>query len=253
AGVVRAGVNLAALVLSGAFGFLAGQAAGALLGGADTPAGFLAGLAIGLVFAIGLFAVLWLAGLLLFKRTAQQSGVARLLWGAGGSLLGLLTALVILWGGISLIRAFGAMGAGAERAAAEAHRPPPPAARAFVTLRESLEMGPVGSAAKAADPVPADLYELIEALMRLTSSQEAMLRFLEDPSVQAVVKHPRMAALLTDPDVVEAARKRNFPALLTSRSLHAAIEDPSLAAAIRKIDLRAALNSALAPAQTPHP
>lgn len=253
AGIARAAVNLAALLISGIAGYLGGQALGALLGGADTPTGFLLGLVFGCLLALGLFVALWLLGALLFKRTAHQAGFTRILWGLGGSILGLLTGVLILWGGISLIRALGAMGAGAAEAATEAQQPPPPVAKGFITLRESLEMGGVGSIAKAADPIPQDLYDLLRALIRLTSSQQAMLRFVQSPEIQAVLQHPRMAALLSDPDVIEAAQKRNFLALLNNRSLHAALEDPSLAAALRKIDLRAALNSALAPAQTPSP
>lgn len=253
AGVVRAWLNLAALVFSGLFGFLAGQAAGALLGGADTPAGFLVGVVVGLGVGLIAFVAIWLAGAILFKRTEHQRGLTRLFYGMGGALAGAGTALLILWGGISLIRALGAMGAGSLQAAAETGQPPPPAARGLATLRESLEMGGVGRAVQAADPIPPDLYDLLQAITRLTSSQEAMRRFLEYPDVKAVVNHPRMAALLTDPDIIEAAQNRNLAALLTSRSLRAALDDPSLAATLRQVDVRAALNYALAPPQTQTP
>lgn len=249
AGFVRAVVNLCALVISGVLGVLAARGAGALFGGLDSPAGLIAGIGIGCVAAFLLFFLIWLAGALLFKRTDQQGGLFRILWGGGGALIGLVTGLMILWGGISLIRGLGALAEGAAATASKRSEPPPALAKGLVTMKESLELGHAGEVVKAVDPLPSDVYALIAQIAKVTNDQDAMARFLQYPGVDNVINSPRVANLLADPAVLAAAEKRDFVTLMTNKSLHEAIKDPQLAELVRQIDLREALNFALSPAQ----
>jgi hypothetical protein len=253
AGVARAGINFGAFVISSIFGLLAAQAVSALFGGGGSPAGLAAGAIAGLAIGLGIFVVIWLVGALLFKRTAHHAGLFRLLWGAGGSFFGILTGLLLLWGCISAIRLLGAMGEGTAEAASAHQIPPPKAAKGLVTLKESLELGTTGDFLKSVDPIPPDLYQLVTQITRLTADSRAMVRFIEYPGIQNVLNHPRMADLLSDPEVIRAAEQRNFLALLSNKSLHAALEDPSLAEELRKVDLRGALAYALTPSPEERP
>jgi len=253
AGFVRAGLNLAALVISGLFGVLAAQGAGALSGGLDSPSGLVTGMVVGLGAGLFLFLLIWIAGALLFKRTAQQGGIVRFLWGGGGALLGLVTGIVILWGGISLVRTLGSLAEGSAASAAKRNAPPPQVAKGLVTLKESLELGHAGEVVKAVDVFPADFYALIAQVARVTNDQEAMARFIQYPGIAEIMNTPRMAVLLGDPAVLAAAEKRDILALIRNKSLHEAMKDPELAAQLRTINLREALNFALSPAQDVKP
>ncbi len=253
AGLVRTAVNLLALVVSGTFGFLAAQAAGRMFGGLGSPAGFLAGVVAGAVIGLGLFGVIWLLGAVLFKRTAHQSsGLFRFLWGVGGAFLGMVLGVLVLWGGISLVRGLGAVAEGRARIAVSRASPPPRVAAGMVTLKESLEMGGAGEFFQSVDLIPRETYDMVAKVSRVCGDERALLRFLEYPGIQALMDNPRIIELLGNPSVTKAAETHNYAALITHPALHNAIKDPALAARLRALDLAAALDFALE-AQNPAP
>jgi hypothetical protein len=257
AGMVRTLISLLALVLSGFLAVAAGQVAAGMFGGMDSPAGLGAALVIGGGLGLFVFFLIWVFGALLFKRTAQQgSGIFRLFWGGGGAILGLLTGLFLLWGGITLIRTMGALAEGRAETSARKSQPAPPVAKGLVTLKESLELGPAGEFVQSIDVLPSEVYEIIVQIARVTSDQEAMLRFIEYPGIQELMNNQKIADLLADPGILAAAEKRNFLALMSHKALREAVEDPVLAAQLKTIDLREALKQAVAkpgprPAPTP--
>jgi hypothetical protein len=252
AGFVRAAVNLGAVVVSGTFGVLAGKFAGSAAGGLDSPPGLIAALGFGGLVALILFVAIWLIGALLFKRTGQQgSGVLRFFWGGGGALVGLCIGLILLWGGITLIRALGSLAEGTTHPTASSSAPHAPraprVASGLVTLKESLELGPTGDFFQKVDLVAPETYELIVQVTRISSDPDAMVRFLEYPGIQSIVESPVMVDLMANPGVITAAEKRDYAALLTNPALHKAVMDPGLARQIKAIDLKEALRHALEP------
>lgn len=250
AGAVRTAINLLALLISGILAVVAAQVAASLVGGLDTPAGFIAALVVGGGLGTLAFLIIWVIGAVFFKRTVHQGGVFKFLWGSGGAVLGLLTGIFLLWGGITLIRTMGALAEGRAETATKHSQPTPPVAKGLVTLKESLELGKAGEFVQSIDVLPAETYAIILQIARVTSDQEAMLRFIEYPGIQELMNNPKIADLLADPEVIAAAKKRNFIALMSNKALLAAVEDPALAEQLKKIDLREALKQAVA---TPTP
>lgn len=264
AGFVRSGLNLAAMVISMLVLYYGGLVAAAPFGGLNTTAGFFAGLVVGGGLAFAAFALIWLLGALLFKRTDHQgSGLVRLFWGLGGAVFGLILGLFLLWGGISIIRTLGIL---AESRMAEATPPPAieliatpgqptpaptPApyterlAGGLVTLKKSLELGTPGKFVESVDMIPPDFYDLVLQVGKVTNSQENMLRFIQYPGIQKIMQNPRMAELLSDPTVIKAAEEKNYMALIGNKALIRAVDDPKLAEELKAIDLRAALKFAL--------
>lgn len=248
AGFARSGINFAAIVIGSVVGLFVGRMAAAPFGGFGEPGGLLAGLLFGGGLGLFVYFVLWLTGIIFFKRTDHQAtGIFRLFWGAGGAFFGLLMGVLILWGGISAVRAIGALAeANVQSATAGAsHAPGLPLAQPLLKLKESLELGPTGNVVKSVDPIPAETYELITQVGRLSTDQRALMRFLAHPSVQEVVQSPELAALIADPKVLQAAEERNFAALLSNPALLKAVSNPVLAEKLKKVDLHAALQYAL--------
>lgn len=248
-GVVRSAINFCAFVFSGLLGILAGQATAFVVEKVFRGWGFLAGAFVGSMVTLGVLGLLLLLGAILFKRTGQQpSSMIRLLYGFGGAFFGLLTGLVLIWGGITIIRTFGiaAQTAIGNRPPAEA----PAVAKALITLKDSLELGPAGKVVESVDAVPPGVYEIITRIGKLTSDPEAMMRFLDYPGVQEIIQHPRVAALMNDPDVVGDARSKNFLGLMQSRALLDAVNDPSLQKKLSALDLQKALDYAFPKPQT---
>lgn len=247
-GVIRSGVNFFAFVFSGALGLLAGQATSFVVEKVFPGYGLLAGALVGSVVTLLVLGLALLLGAILFKRTGQQSsGVIRLVYGGGGAIFGLLTGLLILWGGITIIRALGVVAGTAVGERQYSEMPLP--AKAMLTLKDSLELGPAGSVAEAVDVVPPGIYEMIQRIGKLSSDQTAMARFLDYPGVQDIMQHPRMAQLMSDPAVVRDAENRNFLGLMQSRALLEAVNDPSLQKKLTGLDLQKALDYAFPPPQ----
>jgi hypothetical protein len=252
-GVIRSGVSFCAFVFSGFLGVLAGQATGFVVEKILPGYGFLAGAFAGSIVTLVVLGLALFLGAVLFKRTGQQpSGMLRLFYGLGGAFFGLLTGLVILWGGITIIRAFGAVAetTAVARSFSEISAP----AQAMAKLKDSLELGPAGQALVAVDAVPPGIYEAIGRIGKLTSDQAAMARFLDYPGVQEIMQHPRMVALLRDPAVVRDAQDRNILGLMQSRALLDAVNDPSLQKKLLGLDLQKALDYAFpVPEASPSP
>lgn len=241
-GVIRSAVHFCAFVFSGFLGILAGQATGFVVEKLMPGFGFAAGAFVGSIVTLVILGLALLLGTILFKRTAQQPSGIRLLYGTGGAFFGLLTGLVLIWGGITIIRTFGVV---AETAVGK--RPfsaSPAVAKALITLKDSLELGPAGRVAESVDVVPPAIYEMVSRIGKLTSDQDAMMRFLDYPGVQEIMQHPRMASLLNDPAVVRAAQNRDFVGLMRSPALLEAVNDPSLQKKLTALDLQKALDYA---------
>jgi len=238
-GLVRSALHFGAFVLSGILGLIAGRTVASVVGFVFPGLAFLGGFLAGALVALLALGACLLASALLFKRTSQQPpGPARWLFGFGGAFFGLLTGLFLLWGGVSLVRASGALSEQGSLLAG---------------LRESLELGPLGERIAAFDIMPTAAYDNINRLARLSKDPNAMLRFIDDPGVQKILAHPRMQALLQDPQAVEAAQEGNFLVLVQNPAVFAAATDPSLHQLALSIDLEKALDRALPPAQDSAP
>jgi len=248
AGVVRSGVSLAAIVFSSLAGYTVARIAAIPFGGFEGFSGAMVGLFVGGGVGLAVFIFIWVLGALLFKRTEHQEGsLIRLLWGGGGALLGLLTGLIIVWSGISVVRSLGALAEARVETRQAASKSPSSLANGLVTLRDSLEMGPAGQVVRAVDPVEPEVYNLLLQLGKLSGDQATMLRFIQYPGIQAVIETPRMVELVNNPDIIRAAENRNVFAIMSHPALRAALEDQAFMAKIKKIDLAAAMEYATNP------
>lgn len=284
AGFARASLNLAAVVLGSLVGYFAAQMTAAPFGGFKDAGGLIAGLVVGVGLGVFVFLVLWLTGIIFFKRTDHQAtGAFRLFWGAGGAFFGFLLGALVLWSFIPMVRGLGALaearvniskdataaapsaqttsgnpGAHGGQAVPPATPPPPPAiAVNMLKLKESLELGPAGKFVESVDLIPADYYTLIVQVGQIAGDPHAMMRFIEYPGIMDIMKNPKVAALLTDPRYQSAQENgisQTLTALMADPRLRAAAEDPALAEQLKKIDMRAALKFALEkPTPTPSP
>ena len=136
----------------------------------------------------------------------------------------------------------------------------PPVAEGLLALKKSLELGSGGRFLASVDALSPEFYELVLQIGKLTSDEQAMLRFCEHPGIQEVLQNPRIVDLANDPGVIRASKERNIFLFFDNKAVAAAIADPALAEQLKKVDLRAALKFALespppspAPSQTQSP
>ncbi len=250
-GLVRSLLHFVAFVVSAVVGFGIGQSVGSMISRFLPGYGLLIGLLVGLFLTLAILAVALLASALLFKRTDQQPGGVRWVFGLGGAFFGLLTGLAILWGAVTLVRTTGSLaGMIAPSGAPDAL---PLTTRSLVTLKESLELGPAGKLVESVDPVPPQVYDTLARVGQLTSDPDAMMRFLDAPGVREVVQSPEISALLNDHAIAEAASRGDYLALMQNPKLFQAVSNPELSKLLLKIDLQKALDYAVPTPQSSPP
>jgi uncharacterized membrane protein required for colicin V production len=250
-GVVRQLVNLLALVAAYGTAMAAGKLAVPILhrlGYPDLLVSAITGAVVGAVVYLAVTA----AGAILFRRTDHQSlGILRLGYGAGGSALGFVGALVTVWLSVLAIHFLGTVAQAEVNMAKtpEARRSgltASPMAVELAQFKHSLDSGPTGAFLNGADPVPQRFYLIIEKMTRVVSSVDSMRRFVTYPGTRILSENPKIVALQKDPEIARQVVRGNFVGLLGNPKILAAVSDPNLESLVKNFELEKALDYALA-------
>jgi len=261
-GIARQMVNVLALVIAYLIGYNGSSVIGPVLHKFfDLPERVLAvagAAAVGFV----IYAVLSMVGMLIFKKTSQQSELLmRLGYGASGAMVGALYGLFLVWIAILAIRLLGSVAesrlaiaksarAAAERSAATPTPAPMPAAPNAVVwglahMKHALEQGPAGAMMQQVDPIPGSLYGMLRKLGAMASDDKSVERFLTYPGVKPLLEHPKIAALQNDPEIVEDIQKKDYFGLLQNRKVLSVANDAEIGELMRKFELEKALDYAI--------
>ena len=262
-GLPRQVARLGALIAGYFAGYFAWKFFGPLVGMfIRLPDAFLSMIA-GAIFALIIYAIISGIGSALFRRTDQHdSFVIRLLYGSTGALMGVFFGLFIVWMIVVGIRSIGSV-ANAEvreqandasvvhavdvrrRLLGEPSEDEAPLTTSLARLKNSLEMGVIGSAVKKVDVVPQRNYDFIEKVGQVAANPVYAERFLEYPGARELSEHPKIVALRNDQEISEMLSQGRLFELIQDHRIIDAANDPELHARLKKFDLNAALNYAL--------
>jgi Colicin V production protein len=222
----------------------------------------------GALLAFAAYALVSGVGAILFKRTTQQeSGLVRLIYGFAGALVGLFFGLFLLWLTVAGVRAIGALAEGQadSRSRAPAHGAQdatlhalgvrrrflsepdevPALATSLARLKNSLELGLLGSVLKNTDPISQRTYETLEKAGSIFSSPERTQKFLTFPGARELAEHPKVVALRSDPEIADLIARGRFMDLLQNPRVIDALNDQVLAERVRKFNVQRAFDYAL--------
>jgi hypothetical protein len=223
----------------------------------------------GAILALVTYALVSGVGAILFKRTAQQdSGLVRLIYGFAGAILGLFFGVFLLWLTVASVRAVGALAEGQTRSRSpvaahdakdatsraldvrrrflsESDDGVPALATSLARLKNSLELGLLGSVFKNTDPISHRTYETLEKAGSVLSDPERAQKFLTFPGARELAEHPKIVALRSDPEIADLIAERRFVDLLQNPRVIDAANDPVLAERVRKFNIQRALDYAL--------
>jgi hypothetical protein len=223
----------------------------------------------GATLAVAAYMLVSGIGAILFKRTSQQhSGLLYLIYGFAGAILGLFFGLFLLWLTVASVRTVGALAEGQARSrpGAVAHGAQDPTSRAldvrrrflsdsedgrhtFATslarLKNSLELGLLGSVLKNTDPISQRTYEMLEKAGSVLSNPERTQKFLTFPGARELAENPKIIALRSDPEIADMVAQGRFLDILQDPRVIEVANDPVLAERIRKFDIQRALDYAL--------
>jgi hypothetical protein len=267
-GLVRQLVRIAALVVAYAAAIFGGRLLVPIvrpfLKMPDIVLSFLAGA----VLALVIYALVASLGMVLFKRTGQEnSQLIHLIYAFSGAFVGLLFGAFALWLFVASVRAIGAVADAQIRSQARSpeagqsttlhardvrqrflsdpNAASPALATSLARLKNSLELGPFGTAVKQTDPVPLKTYETLAKVGSVFSNPERAQKFLTFPGARELSEHPKIVALRDDPEISRMITQGRFLDLLQNQRIIEAANDPSLAERIKKFDLQRALDYAV--------
>lgn len=225
-------------------------------------------LVVGAILALLVYASINGLGTMFFKRTGQhESALVRTLYGATGAVLGLFFGLLLVWLVVVTVRSLGAV-ADAQVRQLPATQAGPATARSLhavdlrnglfneasqstpllaslARMKNSLELGSIGSAVKKADVIPSSVYDTLGKVGKVFSDPESAQRFLGFPGARELGENSRVAALRNDPEVSDLITQGRFFDLLQNQKIRDAANDPEVVAKVKHFDLQAALDYAL--------
>ncbi len=249
-GVVRQLFNMLGLVAAYLVAIFGGRLAAPVfrpLGYPDIVVSTVAGALLGIV----VFAVISATGAIVFRKTSQQNlGLVRLGYGAGGSAIGVVFGILMVWFAVLGIRLLGSI-AEAEiqfaQPAAHAKRHPKHGGvvQGLAEMKHSLEQGRAGAVMQKVDPMPAKVYDIIGKIGRVISDPERAMRFMNYPGAKSLSQHPKIRALQSDPAIAEKVEARDFVGLMKNQHLVNAANDAEIGALVRNFELEKALDYAL--------
>lgn len=261
-GLPRQVARLGALIAAYFAGWFASKFFGPLLGTVIRLPDALLSIFAGAIFAIIIYAIISGIGSALFRRTNQhESLVVRLIYGSTGALLGVFFGCFFVWLTVVAIRSIGSV-ANAEvveqakdssvlhavdmrrRAFGEANDEEAPLTTSLARLKNSVEMGVIGSAVKKVDVVPQRTYDVIEKVGAIAANPQYAERFLEYPGAKELSEHPKIIALRNDQEISKMLAQGQFLDLIQDHRIIDAANDLDLRARLKKFDLNAALTYA---------
>jgi hypothetical protein len=267
-GLPRQLVRIAAVVLAYAVAFFGGRMLVPVVRPMVRVPDFVISTVGGALLALIVYALISGIGRMLFKRTGQQSSATvRLLYGLSGGALGVLFGGFVVWLLVVGIRALGTIAdaevqSEASRGAflnsertvrgsyarpqveAGANGESPSLVISLARLKNSIEMGSLGTAVKTVDAVPTSTYQTLGKVGQVFSNPISAQRFLNFPGARELTEHPRIVALRNDDELMQKIAQGRLLDLLQDQRLIDAANDPSLAAQVKKFQLQRALDYA---------
>jgi uncharacterized membrane protein required for colicin V production len=217
--------------------------------------------------ALIVYAIINGLGTIFFRRTSQHESVlVRLVYGAGGAVLGFFFGAFLAWLVVVGVRSIGAVAEAKVREQSssisagqpqvihavdvrrglwnEPNEESAPLLTSLARLKNSLEMGVIGDAVKRTDVVPGQTYNTLGKIGQVVSNQESAERFLSFPGAPELSQHPKIVALRNDPEVSQMIAQGRFVDLLQNEKIIDAANDPTLVEELKRFDLQKALDYA---------
>lgn len=267
-GIARQVARLGALVAGYFAAFFGGKLVLPLIRPFFKMPDFVLSILAGTALALIVYAIINGLGTIFFRRTSQHESVlVRLVYGAGGALLGFFFGAFLVWLVVVGVRSIGAVaeakvreqsssvGAGQPQAIhavdvrrgllSEPNEESAPLLTSLARLKNSLEMGVIGDAVKRADVVPVQTYNTLGKIGQVVSNKESAERFLSFPGAHELSQNSKIVALRNDPEISEMIAQGRFVDLLQNENIIDAANDPTLVEGLKRFDLQKALDYAM--------
>jgi hypothetical protein len=202
-------------------------------------------LLLGLAIWFLAYNLLLLVGGIIFKRTRDQDfAIVRLVFGVGGAAVAVVYAFLQIWLVVVGIRIFGRVAEDQIAVQSSRNSVSGGLVVGLVRLKNSLELGSGKIVLDQLDPVPPEAYRRFDQCSQLLANPRAFGRLLESPALRGLWENPRIRALQSDPELLEAIRRGDFLSVLSNPKVFALWTDPSIRALLSGDQIQAACDYA---------
>lgn len=186
-----------------------------------------------------------LIGRILFKRTRDHdSMLVRIIYGAGGALLGFAYGLFFIWSMLIGVRLIGRIAENQIEMQWAASEPSDKFVLSLAKLKNSVELGVGRSVINTVDPTPPGFYRELDQYSRLIGNPRAIRKMLDYPGFHRVLQDPKILDLQRDPELLADIQSGNLLAVFSNRKVVALLNDPQLRQVFSLGELKAALDYA---------
>jgi Colicin V production protein len=252
-GLMRQVMRVVAVVAAYAAGYFAGDLLVPLLRSILKMPDIVVSVPARIILAVIVYGIIASLGTILFKRTAQQgAGVFRLVYGLSGALIGFGFGVFFVWLLLVGIRSAGSIADAQVQAQSSLPQRVSPKPnldadslmRLVARLKNSLELGTVGSVVKRTDVMPTGELQTLSEMGTVLANPETASKFLNSPGARELSDHPRIVALRNDPEITEMITQGRIVELLRDQRVLDAMNDPTLMERVKQFDLKKALEHA---------
>jgi hypothetical protein len=112
-------------------------------------------------------------------------------------------------------------------------------------VKNSMELGPGRGLVDKVDPVPPEIYRILQKAVKVLSDPDCMQLFLQHPDISRITQHEVVARLAQDEDLARLAQSRDIVGLMRHPKLVAAANDPEVQKEFGTVKLEEVLDYAL--------
>lgn len=210
----------------------------------ELPQVFQAAIAALLIWIISYNGIL-LVGRILFKRTRDQDSLpVRIIYGAGGALLGFAYGLFFIWSILIGVRVIGRIAENQIEMQRAESAPSGKFVLSLAKLKNSVELGVGRSVINAVDPAPPAFYRELDQYSRLIGNPRAIRKMLDYPGFRRVLQDSKIVDLQRDPELLADIQSGNLLGVFANRKVVALMNDSQLRQVFSLGELKAALDYA---------
>ena len=186
-----------------------------------------------------------LIGRILFKRTRDQDSLpVRIIYGAGGALLGFAYGLFFIWSILIGVRVIGRIAENQIEMQRAESEPSAKFVLSLAKLKNSVELGVSRSVINAVDPAPPAFYRELDQYSRLIGNPRAIRKMLDYPGFRRVLQDSKIVDLQRDPELLADIQSGNLLGVFANRKVVALMNDSQLRQVFSLGELKAALDYA---------
>lgn len=113
-------------------------------------------------------------------------------------------------------------------------------------LKNSAELGPGKEVLNKLDPIPPEIYRILQKSVKVLSDPACTERLLQHPDISRLTQHELLAKLAQDPEIRKLAQDRQLMGLMRNPKMVAAANDPAIQKDFGSVKFEEALDFALA-------